>query len=868
MTITSTTSTSDGVTATFSIPFPFFSRSDVSVLVNDVAYTGVVTWVSDSLISLAPVPANGVKVTRRRITPDTPPKATFTNTNISATGLNANQTQDLYLAQEAATEAARAFRAPTGEAGPVMGAAAARAGKVQEYDDAGGSKTDRSFTDFLNQLATLLGINQLLSSLIPSANKLAYFTSASAMALTDLTAFARTLLGAANSSAFLAALGQIASTAVGYLSGLAGGVTRLLHSKLSDEVSVKDLGCAVDGVIDDTTAFDAAITTAAATRRTLVIPAGTMKIGAAISNASTFVSVRGEPGAIIDMSAGGSWTQAPGITALPALAANITTASATVTFATAHGLAAGDVFVVWNPTDYSQGPHRAEYHAGRMFKVSSITSATAVVVFGTPRKAFASASFNAYKLNGGRCLLSNLEVIPNTTLAVPFQLDGFAGVTVEDVTIRSGSSSTALDIYRCYDFLVTRTNSTALLSDAYPIIIANCQKGRVSDLTGVYSRRHCVAFGGRAGTGTVPTADVLISGCILENITSNGIGAADVHGGCEDITYDNCIMEGAVIGGRNPTIRNSTIYGRPAGSYADGTCVVSSEIVGGVYTLENNRFVSFGDASTYGILLFEIDRRTEDWTLVARNNTIYNPNAAVRGIHTLVGDATPPAFAARIEIDGLVYSGASLAQLISVSGLNDVTARMTGSVVNVTGPITTYLGASLAANYSVPVSFPTATKGVKVRGDVDVSLSARVDFATQLWSTTLTVDRFITLPNDGSAIHGDRFHIIRTAGGATRVLQVLGTNLWPGMSATVVYQGAGGGVGSWIVESLGSLSLDTGWTAGSGTANKGAFATYAGQTVSAAYVQAEAQATDNAVKAAAQRLLALEQAALNRITSA
>lgn len=51
---------------------------------------------------------------------------------------------------------------------------------------------------------------------------------------------------------------------------------------------------------------------------------------------------------------------------------------------------------------------------------------------------------------------------------------------------------------------------------------------------------------------------------------------------------------------------------------------------------------------------------------------------------------------------------------------------------------------------------------------------------------------------------------------------------------------------------------ETGWTAGTGTANKGAFATYAGQDVSAAYVEAEAQATDDAVKANSQRIKALE----------
>lgn len=53
---------------------------------------------------------------------------------------------------------------------------------------------------------------------------------------------------------------------------------------------------------------------------------------------------------------------------------------------------------------------------------------------------------------------------------------------------------------------------------------------------------------------------------------------------------------------------------------------------------------------------------------------------------------------------------------------------------------------------------------------------------------------------------------------------------------------------------------EAGWTAGTGTANKGAFATYAGQDVSAAYVEAEAQATDDATKANSQRIKALEDA--------
>ena len=54
--------------------------------------------------------------------------------------------------------------------------------------------------------------------------------------------------------------------------------------------------------------------------------------------------------------------------------------------------------------------------------------------------------------------------------------------------------------------------------------------------------------------------------------------------------------------------------------------------------------------------------------------------------------------------------------------------------------------------------------------------------------------------------------------------------------------------------------LDAGWMAGTGRPNKGAFAAYGGQIMSAAYVQAEAQVVANAARDTAERTLAIEEA--------
>ena len=76
--------------------------------------------------------------------------------------------------------------------------------------------------------------------------------------------------------------------------------------------------------------------------------------------------------------------------------------------------------------------------------------------------------------------------------------------------------------------------------------------------------------------------------------------------------------------------------------------------------------------------------------------------------------------------------------------------------------------------------------------------------------------------------------------------------------------GTGQNTKSWtdrrLLRLFGPENTDLGWTTATGTANRGAFAAYGGATMGAAYVQAEAQATDDAAKNASQRVKALEEA--------
>lgn len=611
---------------------------------------------------------------------------------------------------------------------------------------------------------------------------------------------------AADARTALAVVGTVelaASTGdslIGTLSSLAGAVTRTQQNKNRDVVSVKDLGCLVDGSTNDTVAFNAAITNAVATRRTLLIPSGaSMKINGAITNTATFVSIVGEPGSIIDMSGGGTMVLGPGPTRIADLSANIVQGRSNMTFATAHGLVEGDVILVWNPTDFSHDSYRAEHHDGRMYRVNTTPTPTTITVYGTSPKAFVAGDVQVWKLTATTAYLKGFSIIPPSS-GIPLQVDGFNGVTISDITVTNGSANTAIDVYRCYDCQVTETRSTARLSDAYPIVFANSQKISCVAPTGLYSTRHCIVLGGRSGNATVPTSVVSIFGAILENGQAAGVGSADIHGLCEEVVYDNCILWGGMLQAKNVAYRNCTIYGRDTGLYSDGSVLIGSEIVGGSYTLENCRLICYGDASNFGLIYLNVSLLEEPLNLVFRNITIEAPNAITRGLHLVLGDSAPPGYAINIQVDGMAWIGTSLNQFLSLSGTNDVSAVLTGDIRNANIPTNgTWLQGSLAANYGSQIRFPPVLNGVANRGDVDVTLDPRLDLETQLFDTALTANRTITL-SAAKAVEGDRFEIVRTGAGAF-TLTVLGVTIAVNESASVVYSGpaAGVGTGAWVM---------------------------------------------------------------------
>lgn len=100
MTYSNVSYVGNGVTTTFSVPFPYISQSHVSAKINGSAVS--FTWPTAATVSLTPAPASGAAVLIQRVTPITSASVVFNDGGtLTASDLNTSILQELYAAQEA-----------------------------------------------------------------------------------------------------------------------------------------------------------------------------------------------------------------------------------------------------------------------------------------------------------------------------------------------------------------------------------------------------------------------------------------------------------------------------------------------------------------------------------------------------------------------------------------------------------------------------------------------------------------------------------------------------------------------------------------------------------------------------------------------
>jgi hypothetical protein len=483
---------------------------------------------------------------------------------------------------------------------------------------------------------------------------------------------------------------------------------RTVRQSLNDVVSL----FGIDG-IDETGAADssAGLVAAIGDGRALRFPQGVVAIDTDLEVAATTFEMIGDgKGSVLDFSGGGSLLLKADPVAMPALSADHAGGGNVIGFAAAHGLVKGDVFRLYNPTDFSFAPYREEYREGYAFRVAKVNSPTEVVIYGTIPRALVKANLQCWKFPGGAIKLSNFRIIPSAAGTQPIRIDGFQGVDLSDLIADDGAADTAIEVTRCYDVRLIGARATVSAGNSYPFVVANSQKVLALGCA-LYSIRHAVALGGGDYTACIPTADVLVSHCTLLNDATLGVPASDAHGSCDGVTYSHCTMDfGAGVGGRNISLLYNRISGCPPSVNAAGHCVYGSEIVGGLYRFVGNEFVTWGNGSSFGLVQLSAANRVEDLRIEGDGNRFVNRGSSSGTVNMWRIEVGAAAGTKRLDINlgSIVYRAANAAlRVLMISGTADVSALMTVAIDDLDAPSGTgLLGASNAANYAAPKRLP------------------------------------------------------------------------------------------------------------------------------------------------------------------
>ncbi len=359
-------------------------------------------------------------------------------------------------------------------------------------------------------------------------------------------------------------------------------------------VNVKQFGAVGDGVTDDTAAFRASINSG----YNVYVPKGHYILTEEIENTTGLTMYGDGDESILDygdsLPSGRGLTISGSLTELP----NISDASkgdTTVTFASAHGLSVGDVFCIYNPTDYSWSGWRAYYKAGEWCQVNAVNGNT-VTVSNPLYDSYLGADVEVWKMNSVPVDLHDFRIIGTSTFGL------LKVVMVKKFSISNISSNLekydCVYIDRCYEGVISNLHlhNLGTNDNDYGLIIGNSQ--RITVIGGYYyARRHGIATGGTVGTCCVPCRQLYFNNVIFDNDHSLKIISNGLHGNIEDAVFDNCVFYNSVgTAGRDVTIQNSRIIG-----VSQVSVVHIVEPNGGNHVFQNNEiYTSSNTTNLFG----------------------------------------------------------------------------------------------------------------------------------------------------------------------------------------------------------------------------------------------------------------------------
>lgn len=279
---------------------------------------------------------------------------------------------------------------------------------------------------------------------------------------------------------------------------------------------------------------------------------------------------------------------------------NITNSSRSFGIAHNGKLKPFDLICIYNKTDYSFSPLRANYRAGEFSKVFAVTEST-VSLAGKTYADYNSTDVDIYKIHPITIDFNRFNVKADNNAVTNPVIFTFCEHLDLSKYVNIGSKSAGISIDRCFDVFISEakaTNNSTLVGLNYGISIANSQNIRIEGGANL-AARHCITFGGGDDICSVPCREVFVSKAVLKTGSTTSIGAADFHGNVEYCSYINCIIDHASLGGRNNSVIGCTIFGRDL----DGCALLLTDLSGGVWNITNcNLIINNNLTATRGAL--------------------------------------------------------------------------------------------------------------------------------------------------------------------------------------------------------------------------------------------------------------------------
>jgi len=265
------------------------------------------------------------------------------------------------------------------------------------------------------------------------------------------------------------------------------------------------------------------------------------------------------------------------LTALPKLTA-ASIGDLTLNFASAHGLAPGDLFCIYNPVDSSYAPgHRVAYHAGEYCRVARVTSTTQVVLDSPLYATYVAESMDYYKMGAGSFhICGDLVIKGSDTLN---SLRAFRGYQLMDadltgLTAISPIGPSAIELRQCVNVTGDVTGMQLALSGLgvdYGLSLVGCQDIHMSGY--FLGSRHGITTGSYGLPGDVVNRNIQIEGT-AKTTFQGSVAALNLHGNTEHFSFSGFSYGGVELAGNFSKIRG-TIFGA-----STGYCVWFGELSG------------------------------------------------------------------------------------------------------------------------------------------------------------------------------------------------------------------------------------------------------------------------------------------------